>query len=85
MLIKYGPFRPTRNSQIILNKLLFYISQHFGNRKLSDVLKVWDINLLKSMLNSFENYLLTGPKQSSISIVLNKNEKQDGGISVNLE
>ena len=26
-----------------------------------------------------------GPKQSSISTVLNKNGKQDGGISVNLE
>ena len=32
----------------------------------------------------FENYVLVGPKQSSIPIVLNETEKQDGEISVNL-
>ena len=49
----------------------------------------WKSNIFKKMESAghhhFEQYVLVGPKQSSIPIVLNENGKQDGGNSVNLE
>ena len=71
----------TRKSQIILKTTYFHISQHFGNPKEIFVGKYGTPTINVFLKIDF----VVGQKQSSISIVLNKNGKQDGGISINLK
>ena len=60
---------------------------YFGSILLENMKLIFDnLGSIKSPDGQcLEDYVSGGSKQSSISIVLNKNGKQDGGISVNLE
>ena len=66
-------FRKYKKFKKIPSKSDFYISQHFKNTKCSKFWKLPDISFLEIIFNIFK--MMMGPKQSSISIILNKNGK----------